>query len=423
MSASPSYPSYASYEISKHPDPCIGVECKFERDRIGIHVSGNWHYYKLALLFEGGYNRVYTLSAMTGAGVLPVPDVLFRIAIVDAKYTREQRYEEHYRELKSGVRLASQGICPKIFMNLIVDIGSEITYGTAIERYDCSLADVQMCPRLMREVFVERDGESLLVDLYTRAGATTRCIDTKPANVVVRLPSANHGHHGLSFALIDVDPVFCGEAVPAPGRSSIMLALSSFLHGEGASAPLSDSALAVATMSTLAHVTNAALDYTIYDRGLGFPYIHITDLLLQKWTTVTQILNTDRYTMDGRRRMASSQSVWDRLRSYWNANKPWNFSDLSDPYQIYHFLSIVIGRRESRILLTCTAQRKASLYEKIIVLTLGYTREDYESKLRDLNMSEGVAAWEAMTHKETVVLASTACGIGTCTFHTRHSGH
>ena len=201
-----------------------------------------------------------------------------------------------------------------------------------------------------------------------------------------------------------------------------MLALSSFLHEQGASAPLSESALAVATMSTLVHVTKAALDYIFYKRGLGFPYIHTTDALLQNWSTVTQILNTDRYTADGNRRMSSSGSVWELLCSYWNKGKPQNISELLDPYQIQDFLSRVIARRESRILRTCKAQRNAPLYEKIIVLTLGYTREDYESKLRDLNMSEGVAAWEAIARKETVVLASTACGIGTCTFHTRHSG-
>ncbi len=172
--------------------------------------------------------------------------------------------------------------------------GQDLTFGTAIERYDCSLADVQLCPILMRQVFVEGNGESLLVDLYTRAGAMVRCIDTKPDNVVVRLPKgSSEQRSGLSLALIDVDQTFCSEAVAAPDRSAIMLALGSFLHQNGAFAPLAESALAVATMSILVHVTKAALDYILYERGFGFPYIEITNSLLSNWTTVTQILDND----------------------------------------------------------------------------------------------------------------------------------
>ena len=403
-----------------HTDPYVTVQCELigtQNDltlRMPVHERPPFVYY-LALLQEGTYNQVYTIRTATG----PIQDVVFRLAKVST-VPETERYNEHQRELRTGVHLAERGICPKIFMNLaasMVVTGQReqyTTFGTAIERYDCSLADVQLCPRLMRQVFVEGNGESLLVDLYARAGATTRCIDTKPANVVVRLPDASRG---ISLALIDVDPVFCGDAVASPVRSSIMLALGSFLHGEGAFAPLSESALAVATMSILVHVTKAALDYILYGRGFGFPYIEITKSLLNNWLTVTRILDNDRISMQ-HRRMSVNGSVFQMLQSYWNdENRP----KLSHPEQLYKFLLEMIGIRESRILNTCTIQKKPELYERIIVLTLGYKREQYYEKMKEVKMSESIEAWEAIVRNERLIPSPTArvCGSTSCTFHAR----
>jgi hypothetical protein len=197
-----------------------------------------------------------------------------------------------------------------------------------------------------------------------------------------------------------------------------MLALGSFLHGEGAFAPLSESALAVATMSMLVHVTKAALDYILYERGFGFPYIEITNSLLNNWLTVTQILDNDRISMQ-HRRMSVNGSVFQMLQSYWNdGNRPM----LSHNEQLYKFLLEMIGIRESRILNTCTIQKKPELYERIIVLTLGYKREQYYEKLKDVKMSESIEAWEAIVRNEPRIAPSPTarvCGSTWCTFHAR----
>jgi hypothetical protein len=61
----------------------------------------------------------------------------------------------------------------------------------------------------MRKMFVEADGESALVDLYTRASRVVRCTDTKPDNVVVSLYDDGNPPR---IALIDVDTVAAATA-------------------------------------------------------------------------------------------------------------------------------------------------------------------------------------------------------------------
>ena len=417
MSASP------GDEIRKHKDPYRPVECELENDNLHIRISDKLYSYNLKLLHKGGFNCVYTVSSTTAG---PIQDFVIRIAILNGKLMSE-RSDLHHRELSTGLLLADQGICPKIFMNLRVVLtgappGQDLTFGTAIERYDCSLADVQLCPILMRQVFVEGNGESLLVDLYTRAGAMVRCIDTKPDNVVVRLPKgSSEQRSGLSLALIDVDQTFCSEAVAAPDRSAIMLALGSFLHKNGAFAPLAESALAVATMSILVHVTKAALDYILYERGFGFPYIEITNSLLSNWTTVTQILDNDNSYMYGMR-MSVNGSVFEMIQSYWRAVKSSELLSLRD---LYDLLELMTRCRESRILSKCKINRKAGLYEKIIVLTLGYTNQKYNQKLDELRVkSESIEVWEAIVRNEPRLIPSPTarvCGSTSCTFHARSS--
>jgi hypothetical protein len=248
-----------------------------------------------------------------------------------------------------------------------------------------------------------------------------RCIDTKPDNVVVRLPKgSSEQRSGLSLALIDVDQTFCSEAVAAPDRSAIMLALGSFLHQNGAFAPLAESALAVATMSILVHVTKAALDYILYERGFGFPYIEITNSLLSNWTTVTQILDNDNSYIYGMR-MSVNGSVFEMIQSYWRAVKSSELLILGD---LYDLLKLMTKRRESRILSECKINRKADLYEKIIVLTLGYTNQKYNQKLDELRVKlESIEVWEAIVRNERLIPSPTArvCGSTSCTFHARSS--
>jgi hypothetical protein len=338
-----------------------------------------------------------------------------------------KRQEKHETELKTGMSLAIKGICPAIFMNLYVELhgappGQDLTFGTAIERYDCSLADVQLCPILMRQVFVEGNGESLLIDLYARVSSTTMCIDTRPANVVVRLPDASRG---ISLALIDVDPVFCfayNHPVPYVPRARIspLHELDLVLYDLGEK-NLSESALLVAAMSLIIHVTASALDYIVFERGFGFPYIEITLVLMRNWIKVWSMLRDDDTMVPGRY-MLQKTSVIRVILSHWSpAAVKGNFdlsklSDLSDPDQLYMFLASMVVCRESRILRACTKQRRPDLYRNIIVLTIGDTREQYKSKLAALGKSESIEAWDAMV-AGTVPLSDTQCGMKHCTFH------
>jgi hypothetical protein len=410
-----------------HTDPYVPVQCELigtQNDpTLLVPVHGRPPLvYNLALLQEGTYNRVYTIRTAAG----PIQDVVFRLAKV-SKGTVLDRYNKHQQELLTGVRLAEQGICPKIFMNLaasmVVTEQSEqyITFGTAIERYDCSLADVQLCPILMRQVFVEGNGESLLIDLYARVSSTTMCIDTRPANVVVRLPDASRG---ISLALIDVDPGFCfayNHPVPyVPRGLSPLHELDLVLYDLGEK-NLSESALLVAAMSLIIHVTASALDYIVFKRGFGFPYIEITLVLMRNWNKVWSMLHDDDKMVSGRY-MLKETSVIRVILSHWSpAAVKGNFdlsklSDRSDPDQLYMFLASMVVCRESRILRACTKQRRPDLYRNIIVLTIRDTREQYKSKLVALVKSESIEAWDAMV-AGTVPLSDTQCGMKYCTFH------
>jgi hypothetical protein len=397
------------------------MHSKLEGTHLYVEISsGEWYHYELLLLDEGSFNHVYTISTPSGSD----PHVVIRIAKVRAKSNITERSEKHNKELETGILLAIEGICPTIFMNLHVSLtgaphGQDLTFGTAIERYDCSLATVQSCPILMRQVFVEGNGESLLVDLYTRAGAMVRCIDTKPDNVVVRLPKGSAEQRSrLSLALIDVDPTFCDEKAASKyyqlhGESPLRN-LSRVLYTLGEHAKLSESALLVAAMSLLVHVTVSALDYILFERGFGFPYIEITLVLMKSWHQVWSMLYDDENNVDGRY-ISERTSVNSVIQSHWrNATFKGNF-DLSDPDQLYMFLASVVVCRESRILRACTKQRKPDLYRNMIVLTLGDTREQYKKKLMALEMSESIESWEAIVG--TAALSTTQCGMRYCTFH------
>jgi hypothetical protein len=274
-------------------------------------------------------------------------------------------------------------------------------------------------------VFVEGNGESLLIDLYARVSATTMCIDTRPANVVVRLPKGSTEQRSeLSLALIDVDPVFCfAYNHPVPyfprERISALHELDLVLYNLGQK-NLSESALLVAAMSLIIHVTASALDYIFFERGFGFPYIEITLVLMRNWNKVWSMLRDDDTMVPGRY-MLQKTSVIRVILSHWSpAAVKGNFdlsklSDRSDPDQLYMFLASMVVCRESRILRACTKQRRPDLYRNIIVLTIRDTREQYKSKLVALGKSESIEAWDAMV-AGTVPL-DTQCGMKYCKFH------
>ena len=412
-----------SYKIQDTPNPLNPVLCRLEGMRLSFNISGKHYQCDLVLLAEGSFNIVYTIRTPSGVD----PDVVIRIAKLNTAITPDQRKENHKKEIETAERLGREGICPKIFMNLVVLLpneakGRQQTHGMAIERYDCSLDDVQLCPILMRQVFVEGNGESLLVDLYARASATTRCSDTKPGNVVVRLPKGSAEQRSvLSLALIDIDPWFCEEEAASTynqidGRSPLeRLDLALYNLGEK---NLSESALLVAAMSLLVHVAVSALEYAFSERGFGFPYIEITLVLMRNWNKVHLMLQADAQQLEGRY-ISKQTDINTAILTHWSlANKKENVNfDLSDRNQLYMFLASMVVRRESRILRACTKQRRPNLYRNIIDLTRGDTREQYKSKLVALGKSESIEAWDAMVAAATVPISVIQCGIPSCMVH------
>ena len=416
-----------AYRIHEHRDPRTVVMSRLKDNRLSVKISGKLYLCDLVLLEEGSFNRVYAVSTAPRIPNGTDPYVVIRIAKVD-ETSAQKRKDTHEKELATGLRLAEEGICPRIFMNLQVILEDErqlVTFGTAIERYDCSLADVQSCPILMKLVFVEGNGESLLVDLYARASATKWCVDTKPGNVVVRLPKGGQEpRSGLSLALIDVDPFFCNEKgankyIQTQGQSPLR-DLDSALCNLGKDTNLSESALLVAAMSLLVHVTVSALEYTYYERGFGFPYIEITLVLMRNWNKICIMLRNDTRREQGRY-INDNTAVHRVIVSRWKHARYKGHFDLTDTDQLYMFLASVVVCRESRILRACTKERRPDLYRNIIALTLGYTREQYRSKLVAVQMSESIEAWEAIMKREvTEALSPTQCGITKCTVH--HNG-
>jgi hypothetical protein len=236
--------------------------------------------------------------------------------------------------------------------------------------------------------------------------------------VVVRLPKGSAEQRSrLSLALIDVDPTFCDEKASSKYNQlhgeSPLRDLARVVYNLGENAKLSESALLVAAMSLLVHVTVSALDYILFERGFGFPYIEITLVLMKSWHQVWSMLYDDENNVDGRY-ISERTSVNSVIQSHWrNATFKGNFN-LSDQDEFYMFLASVVVCRESRILRACTKQRKPDLYRNMIVLTIGDTREQYKSKLE--RMSESIEAWDAMI-AGTVPLSDTQCGMKYCTFH------
>ncbi len=156
---------------------------------------------ELRALSSGGFNTVYSLPAL--------PSCVLRVS-TEALAPGEQR--AYYAEVATQRRLASIGLSPRVYA-VVHDVEEcsfrEAPYafrariGVVMERYDATLEDVLRSERLTRRVFVEHDGERALVELMLRASRVVSCVDTKAANVVVRLAP-------VEFAVIDVDPFFCG---------------------------------------------------------------------------------------------------------------------------------------------------------------------------------------------------------------------
>jgi hypothetical protein len=151
-------------------------------------------------LSEGGFNTVYTLR--------DTPYVLR----VSTKALDREAQREYFREIAVQKKLARLGLSPRVVaVAHFVDACSfssrpyarRVRLGVVMERYDATLEGVIASEEMYARVFGEHDGEAALVELMLRVSRVVSCVDTKAANIVVRLDP-------VEFAMIDVDPYFCG---------------------------------------------------------------------------------------------------------------------------------------------------------------------------------------------------------------------
>jgi hypothetical protein len=248
---------------------------------------------------------------------------------------RAEREEAYWGEVERAAELSEAGLAPRTYARLVLwEPGRRhLRLGVVLERFEFSLGDVQMCPRLARRMFVESDGEAALVDLYARAAGRMRCIDTKPGNVVVRLPRprrelrrepgetrAQHRERAERLrprlALIDVDPDFCGrsDGARAAGASTVEdvdAALAAIARGRDFEGErrYGFSPLLAASMSLLVHCTVAAAMPCHY----GYPYVRIARVLLSRWNQLKRLLLSDQH---AGLMVPGGASVNERLKHY-----------------------------------------------------------------------------------------------------------
>ena len=238
-------------------------------ERLRLEVSGEQSEYNVKLENHGGYNGIFS--------ILPGNmDVLIRVAHPhthdETEKARQKREMDFEKEVAMMSKLSDNGIVPRIYATLNID-GRR---GFALERFDLSLDAVVDCPSLIRRLITDSDGEEELVDLFARSSRIVRCIDTKPANVVVRWTEGR-----AKLALIDVDGTFCSVA---SGKEAKRTRLDEMMKAiKDRSDTTSNHA---ATMSLLVFCFVAALD----ENTFGFPFVKIATALLNNWDSVSLLV-------------------------------------------------------------------------------------------------------------------------------------
>ena len=230
----------------------------------------------LTLLDSGAFNNVYTFPPGHPR------DAVMRISQHALDYDHRCAFDQEVRVLR---KLAGLRIAPTIFAVHEFTCGR---VGVEMERYDAALDKVEMCPSLARQVFVDHDGESDVIDLYVRASQHIWCIDTRPANVVVKV-RRQHRRVQVEMRLIDIDTrYFCTEnpfpvVVPTEHGQDWLRAALMRTCTYGFLSPLvgpytKDDPAAIAVTNVLIHCTDAVRN-TRYNHGS--PYVKTVTTLLQ----------------------------------------------------------------------------------------------------------------------------------------------
>ena len=161
---------------------------KFGRGSVTLRVRGGERTLEIRRLSSGGFNTVYALPAL--------PRYVLRVSSTNLGADDRRAY---HREIAVQRKLAELRLSPRVFA--VVHAGDRV--GVFMERFDATLEDVLCNEEDTRRVFVEHDGEGALIELMMLVSRVSSCVDTKAANVVLRLDP-------VEFAVIDVDPYFCG---------------------------------------------------------------------------------------------------------------------------------------------------------------------------------------------------------------------
>jgi hypothetical protein len=250
---------------------------------MSLIIGGKTHQYAIRWFDRGSYNRVGVASAVEAVEAAQAKDrreegeaveadrreeggsaqAQAQGVIIRLSYGRHPTLAQFEREARFATEIGRRGIGPEIYATLYVGEHR----GFAMERFPYTLYDVIECPTLMRQAFVEADGESAVVSLYMRSSALIRCVDTKPANVVVRFDP-------LRLALIDVDPQFCSEQPYAAPHETFGDALDALDAALTSKSSLFDAA----ATSLLVHCIEAAHPSR---RPFGFGYPRVARCLLK----------------------------------------------------------------------------------------------------------------------------------------------
>jgi hypothetical protein len=412
-----------------------------ERARLSIAFrDGTIHEYELAIMSSGGAN--YALST-------EAHDIMIRLARDPAR-PYESDLRDHEDEVKVTRELADRGICPEIFLDIrIRETGGDKVYpATAIERMHYSLSAVQKCPVLMRKMFVEADGESALVDLYTRASHIVRCTDTKPANVVVNLYDDGTPPR---IALIDVDTEHCWrlespqDHTPKDERGAAPIeALSSYLSG----VDLTDDTIPLTPMLTsvlslLVHVTVAAGDYVADREEFGFPYPRITRVLIDHWGIVHELVvmddeatassRSERRKKDARYGVLprlGDRTVLEEIVHYCGEEEPDPKNRVCTWSRLDAFLRSMLELPASEVLEVCRMNDEPSLYESLVTMLSAKTLTEnaYRSEMgkmskkakkpssaRRLRALKSLATFSPRSDGEHTIPAR--CNLRACKYH------
>ena len=157
------------------------------RDHVRLRLRGGERALEIHRLSSGGFNTVYALPAL--------PRYVLRVSSTPLGAEDRRAY---HREIAVQRKLARLRLSPRVFA--VVHAGERV--GVFMERFDATLESVLRTREHARKVFGEHDGEGALIELMARVSRVASCVDTKAANVVLRLAP-------VELAVIDVDPYFC----------------------------------------------------------------------------------------------------------------------------------------------------------------------------------------------------------------------